>query len=179
MPKVSSDLYSLVRSGKITVHHKSSSELKFWKNVNKEGPIHPMYGRCWVWTGQISHGYGRFVKDGKRIRAHRFSWKIHSGADPAMHVLHKCDNKACVNPDHLFLGTDNDNIQDMVTKERQNRGEDRPASKLTEDQVREIRRRFRKTSMWRGNGRQLAREFGVSKTAIAAIISGRNWGYLK
>lgn len=95
-----------------------------------------------------------------------------------MNVLHKCDNRLCLNPKHLFLGTHRDNVKDMVSKGRQVKGERCPASKLTEAQVLEIKSRYRKVSRGHGNGASLAREFGVTKTAIGHIVRGTNWRYL-
>ena len=69
---------------------------------------------CWEWDGVIRMGYGRFSKDGRMQTAHRVSWEIHHGPILGYLVLHKCDNKCCVNPEHLFLGTQRDNVRDMV-----------------------------------------------------------------
>lgn len=84
---------------------------RFWSKVAKgEG--------CWIWTGGTSgNGYGAFMLNGKHITAHRFSWILHRG-EPRLHILHKCDNPICVNPDHLFEGTNLDNIKDRVSKGR-------------------------------------------------------------
>ena len=82
---------------------------------------------CWEWTGWRSRGYGRF-RIGKEIYfSHRIIYMIYNGwlersYNLRNHVLHKCDNRSCVRPDHLFLGTNNDNIADMVQKGRQSRG---------------------------------------------------------
>lgn len=75
---------------------------------------------CWEWVGGVtSAGYGSFCADGEFINAHRFSWKLHFGPIPdGKHVLHKCDNRRCVRPVHLFLGTNDDNIRDRISKGR-------------------------------------------------------------
>lgn len=86
---------------------------RFFSKINKTDS-------CWIWISATSHnGYGVFWLNGGNIRAHRLSYKIHNGDIPEyIHVLHRCDNRICVNPDHLFLGTHSDNMKDMVIKKR-------------------------------------------------------------
>src|SRR6266481_7270354 len=87
---------------------------RFWAKVHKGES-------CWLWTGATNPaGYGMFSKGGREgaILAHRFAWIITHGEEPALHVLHKCDIPACVNPLHLFLGTDLDNQRDAIAKGR-------------------------------------------------------------
>jgi hypothetical protein len=106
------------KSMKITRHHIRN----FWCKVNKKGPtIAPELGPCWEWTGAIqSRGYGSLSINGKTYNAHRVSFTIHNGYVPKLNVLHKCDNRKCVRPDHLWEGTHQDNIDDMHTKGRAN-----------------------------------------------------------
>lgn len=86
--------------------------VRFFDKVNKTN-------NCWEWSGTNNYRYGLLRTCGKMVRAHRISWEIHFGTIPAgLHVLHKCDNTLCVNPDHLFLGTHFDNMQDMAKKGR-------------------------------------------------------------
>lgn len=96
------------------------AEDRFWSKVAFI-PFHT----CWEWIGAVgARGYGNFSAHGKSVRAHRFSWELHNGSIPkstTYHgtvVMHKCDNKRCVNPDHLQLGTQSDNIRDCYSKGR-------------------------------------------------------------
>lgn len=94
---------------------------RFWPRVNRDGPVpshRPDLGPCWIWTGGVgSHGYGALAKS---ALAHRFSWELHNGPIPSETpcVLHHCDTRRCVRPDHLFLGTRADNTADMISKGR-------------------------------------------------------------
>ena len=99
----------------------TSIKTRFWNNVNKAGPRHPVLGtRCWEWLGStIGNGYGQYQTLGE-CYAHRVSFRLNVGEIPkGIHVLHKCDNPICVNPDHLLLGTQQDNVDDMYKKGRQ------------------------------------------------------------
>lgn len=134
---------------------------------------------CWWWIGYIGNfGYGQLFRN---MRAHRVSYEIHKGKIPKnMYVLHKCDNRACVNPDHLFLGTHLDNIADMNKKKRvnisgigkgENWGVNCGNAKLREEQVLEIRERLK----LKENQSQIAREFGVKRATINDISQGKTW----
>jgi hypothetical protein len=130
---------------------------------------------CWLWIGALAHsGYGRMRG---REYAHRFSYRFHKGQVGNLHVLHRCDNPPCVNPDHLFLGTHDDNMADMVSKGRYDagrvkmRGELHYKAVLTEKQVYAIRRDERRVG-------EIAKEYGVTPTAISAVKSRMSWRHL-
>lgn len=139
---------------------------------------------CWQWTGAPSDStptgaYGRMRIYGVQERAHRVSWLLHKGAIPdGLQVLHRCDNPKCVNPEHLFLGTNADNVADRVSKGRsgwqERKGEAHPMSKLRESDVRAIRERHS------AGERQsvLAREFRVDRATVCEIISRRKWAHV-
>jgi len=130
---------------------------------------------CWLYAGaENGRGYGLIGIDGRQVKAHRFSWEHHHGPIPAgMHVLHKCDVRLCVNPDHLFLGTNYDNVQDKIAKGRAGtiRGSKCGQSVLTEELVLIIRADARSAP-------QLAAVLGVSPSAIRACRNGQNWRHV-
>lgn len=139
---------------------------KFWGKVDKSGPTQPnMNTRCWVWRGsRRTGGYGQFwLGDEGSEGAHRVSWLIHYGpVPPEMLVCHRCDNRACVRPAHLFLGTTQDNTADMIAKGRS------PHVRLSDDDVAEIRRILSVQI----TVSDLARRFGVDRRTIYRIERG-------
>lgn len=129
---------------------------------------------CWFWGGALNNfGYGT---DGKH-RAHRKAWELFNGPIPeGMSVLHKCDIRCCVNPEHLFLGTQVDNIRDMVAKGR-NRGrillgEDNPVSVLTNEKVKAMRCVRSETGL---SYKKIAKQFGISTMTAFRAITGQSW----
>jgi hypothetical protein len=150
-------------------------EDRFWQHVEKTDT-------CWNWTRSVSSsGYGQIssgLNDAKPINTHRLSWRIHFGDIPAgQWVLHRCDNKRCVRPDHLFLGTLQDNVSDMMAKGRDYRGEpkrgDKNAkAKLTWSQVRAIRHLY---SAGHVGAALLAPLYNISGTQAKNIVSGKCW----
>jgi hypothetical protein len=131
---------------------------------------------CWIFLGALRLGYGRLKnhKTGRHESTHRLSWQAYRGAIPngAM-VLHTCDTPSCVNPDHLFLGTQSDNMADRQRKGRNPdvRGENHPGAKLKASQVLEIRASARPR-------RELAELYAVSKELITAIRNRRVWRHI-
>ena len=130
---------------------------------------------CWEWAGcTIKKGYGRIGTDWGTDNASRVSWVLHNGPIPdGLHVLHKCDNPPCTNPEHLFLGTPMDNTQDKISKGRCNavKGEAHPNAKLTGDGVTEIYSRYLSGEQMK----LLAEEFGVTAPCVHDICWGRTW----
>jgi hypothetical protein len=174
-------IYGLIKSGQLNVTKFSPLIHRFWAKVDKDGPTHPVLGtKCWIWTAVVSksHGYGTIRNKIERTLAHRLSWEIHNGPIPeGMHVCHHCDNRVCVNVNHMFLGTISDNMADKVKKGRQARGEKQHCSVLTTNQVVEIRNRYEKGVIGCGY-KLLAREFGVRSTTIMKIVKRRLWKHL-
>lgn len=131
---------------------------------------------CWIWTrSTIAAGYGQVRRCGTTKRVHRVSYEQHVGPIPAgMCVLHRCDVRACLNPDHLFLGTRADNSADMVAKGRHARGSARPSAKLAEADIPRIRRAYA------GGERQksIASRYGVDPSTISLITSGVTWSHI-
>lgn len=145
---------------------------RFWAKVDPTG-------ECWEWMAhRNNHGYGQFtVQKGVFYTAHNVSYALTHGPIPAgMNICHRCDNPPCVNPDHLFIGTQSDNAHDMFAKGRaiRTRGTDRHNAVLTEDVVRAIRNAGR----YRGLIKDLSSEYGVSTTTIRAVRTGKKWRHV-
>lgn len=136
---------------------------------------------CWNWSAAKNDvGYGQMYWLGVTTYAHRISWTLHKGQIPkGLFVLHRCDNPACCNPDHLFLGTQQDNISDCKSKGRMRNGdlhgEQCGSHKLKEHEVLEIRRRYKSGGV---STYTLAREFGVTRSNIGYIVRGKQWKHL-
>jgi hypothetical protein len=150
---------------------------RFWSKVYRDADP----DKCWVWRAQIDkNGYGKFqLRHGEPALAHRVSYMLAHGYMPPSEqlVCHECDNPPCVNPKHLWLGDDKTNHDDCVAKGRHSpipvvRGSAVNTSKLTEAQAREVL-----TSPL--SNTQLGQKFGVSKTAIRLIRTGKNWSHLR
>ncbi len=180
-----------VRPPKRQTHGRSSamSTPKYRSNAsrfNRYMPVHwRMWGRCepsrrncLEYQGPRDRdGYGRVTHKGQAWQAPRLAWTILNGEIPSnLMVLHTCDNPPCINPDHLFLGTAQDNMDDKRFKGRSRylRGESCPGTKLTAIQVREIRRRVATGECYR----TIARDFGISRTHVSTIQCRRSWRHI-
>lgn len=166
--------------------------ITFWNKVNKNAPApcnSPELGNCWEWTaGCFWDGYGNKRWGDSVQRAHRISWQLANGKIPnGLLVLHKCDNRKCVNPAHLFLGTNQDNMDDMKAKGRSKKEKGRkmpPKSaetirrmsdaqgKITRDIACEIRNRYKENNI---SQKALGIEYGLSQSQICNIVKGSRW----
>ena len=127
--------------------------------------------KCWNWTASIrTGGYGQIAWRGRPIGAHRASWFIHNGPIPeGLDVLHKCDNRRCVRPGHLFLGTNDDNNADREKKGRTAWGEALPQSKLSAQDVKYIRKAFRSFKI------SISKKFKIKDVTVSSIIWRKRW----
>lgn len=158
------------------VNSMSPVNVRFYASFTRDGPIHPIHGQCWQWTMHTcKKGYGRFSFEGRQEHAHRSSYKMLVGPiTDDLHVLHKCDNPGCVNPKHLFLGTEIDNVKDKTKKNRQAKGETSSLAKLDEKKVREIRELHDRGL----RAPMIGKMFNVHKDTIHAIITWRTWKHV-
>jgi hypothetical protein len=134
------------------------------------------FSGCWIWMGGLFlTGYGALVVNGKQHLAHRASYSAFVGEIPTgMCVCHRCDVRACINPDHLFVGTIADNNADMKAKGRHNAGERHGLSRLTEDQVREIR----KLCLAGISQPEIASRYGLIQQTVSDIHLRKRWRHI-
>ena len=144
---------------------------RFWSQVAKGKP-----DQCWEWQGfRTPEGYGMYSRRG----VHRIAYELANGKIPdGLWVLHRCDNPACCNPAHLFLGTCQDNVADMMRKGRNVPpiGSRSGTAKLNEESVRMIRLTYAKGG---GSQRELARQYGVSQRTVCQIIRREHWAHVE
>ncbi len=156
-----------------------------WKDLSEEEKIIRMKNEfekkvikfdqgCWSWIGSIKSGYGILKKDKKHIKIHRFIWEYNFGKIESNKIIcHKCDNRLCSNPEHLFIGTLNDNIQDMISKNRQKGalGEKNAKAKLDEKKVAVIKKLLNSGK----SIKEISKLFQVTFQTIYCIKIGKRW----
>lgn len=149
---------------------------RYWNKVDRKGA-----NECWNWKGvRTRAGYGQIRVDGKMVYTHRFAYQNWRGDIPdGMFVCHKCDNRSCCNPNHLFLGTPADNTADMIKKGRDSRpifkGEAHGSAKLTEVDVMAIKKRL---TAGGESQKAIAADYGVRQQQISHINTGKSWSDL-
>lgn len=167
------------KTGNLLILPKVDPILRFWSRVDKNGSMHPTepdLGQCWEWQGCTNgRSYGQYRLGKKCWGTHRYAWTITFGEIPdGLGVLHNCDNPSCVNPEHLFLGTQLDNMKDRDNKSRQPRGERLGTSKLTDEDVRYIR--------WQLDAGlspyRIAKTSKVTSATIYSIKKGETWTHI-
>lgn len=154
----------------VLTYYVNRMKKRFWKYVQKTDS-------CWNWTRCFdTRGYGQFVLCGTLHSAHRVSYIIHHGRIPKdLHILHSCDNRKCVRPEHLRAGTNTENYLEKMAKKRHAFGENHNRAILTEIQVKEIRR---KHSFENRSTHSLAAEYGVTYTNMSQIIRRKTWRHI-
>lgn len=162
---------------------------RFWGFVDKSGD-------CWIWKGcKDRGGYGFFRYKGKSLRAHRVSFELCVGEiSEGNYICHRCDNPKCVNPSHLFQGTCMDNWNDCVNKGRSkwkenhpfrenpnlmSRGESVNTSKLTEDSAKSLFIEYITTPKSYGKLKRICEKYGITKSQVFNVLSGKSWSHLK
>lgn len=143
-------------------------EARFWSRVS----VTANPEKCWEWQGRCNaNGYGQVGWKGKNQLAHRIAYEMHNGITPSLCVLHSCDNRKCVNPNHLRQGTRLDNSQDAISRGRNARGETAGNSKLTLKNVLEIKQLHKEGT----KVADLAKRFNVVPNTIYCVTSGATW----
>ena len=163
-----------------TPMHPDQFEDRFWARVDRGGS-----DECWEWQGSLdSSGYGNLSESGKQGVAHRQAWELENGDPGDDWVLHTCDNKRCVNPNHLYLGDHTQNMADawergLMTPNNnlpsadELSGESGPGAKLTEEEARKV-----KDMIGEKTQEEIAEEFGIDQTTVSSIKLGRTWSHL-
>jgi hypothetical protein len=147
---------------------------RFWSKVDTRGP-----DECWLWMGTLhpTLGYGRFTSAGVTDGAHRWAYRLSEGAIPSgVYVCHRCDNRGCCNPRHLFLGSCSDNLRDMHAKGRATAkratGTAHHSAKLTPDLVQRLRGEYAEGGV---RQKDLAARYGINQATVSQIIRHEIW----
>ena len=152
-------------------HQPRTFETRFWKKVDKPDGE----DGCWLWKGDLMYNqYGRVTVDGKAYLVHRLAYQLYYNEEIPNDrmILHSCNNRSCMNPAHLRLGTHAENMQDMVDANRQAKGEDNGNSKLTLDEIVEIKELLASGKYFH---REIAAMYGISRPAVTDINKGKTW----
>ena len=150
------------------VQTRQKAEQQFWEKVDLPNDR----SECWEWTAATRNGYGNLKVNQVNIKAHRLSYALHYGVLPANFlVCHHCDNPLCVNPHHLFLGTDAENAQDKVRKGRQSRHANNGNAKISETQLEEIRARIAAGH----TNVAIAKDYPIGHAMVSRIRRGRSY----
>ena len=140
-------------------------EQRFWRYVEKIP-----FDTCWHWVGALLVGYGGIRLGRRTLYAHRVSYEIANGPIPAgMNVLHRCDVRDCVNPDHLYVGTQGNNMQDVYDRKRRGNGQAHMWARVSDNDAQVIRSRYAAGGVSQA---ALSREFGLSRGGVAHIVHG-------
>jgi hypothetical protein len=157
-------------------HRRRAAATRFWEYVNQDTGTN-----CWHWQSTLNkRGYGRIRNRAVNLMAHRFSWELHNGPIPdGLFVCHSCDNPRCVNPAHLWLGTRQDNMDDMMTKGRGSnppvrRGDANNNATLTERDVRDIRARVANGETYTA----IATTYSIHRSTAADIAKRKTWAHV-
>jgi Mor family transcriptional regulator len=166
--------------------YQNTTEERFWSYVNKNGPMPDLTkkceGACWTWCGTLHPtGYGEFSVNNKSTKPHRFSYQMEHKLESIpsdMHVCHKCDNRSCVNPSHLFLGTAFDNIHDMMSKGRMKHGTfigtENSRSKINNEIAMKI---FLDCNSGMTT-KSISKKYKVGRGTVQSIKEGRTWTHI-
>lgn len=146
-----------------------SDQLRFESKIDKTGDCHLWLAATW------SKGYGQFTLNGKNHRAHRVSYQNYNGDVGDKQVLHSCDNPRCVNPEHLYLGTNQENRTESYDKGRGNTGSKNGNAVLDEQKVSEIRRLWRTGDYTKA---ELSRKFKISPSVMGGLVKGKGWAHV-
>lgn len=149
------------------------SEIRFWNQV-EVGEVED----CWLWKGTIEQGYGRLYFGGRRRYAHQVAWELANDRTipKGLCILHSCDTQNCVNPGHLRLGSQEQNMREMKDKGRSLRGSAHPHAKLDEDKVSLIRKVAGKKRITQ---KEIAELAGISYGQVRKIIAGERWQHVE